>query len=390
MNNESLVHNLYKFLKEGVTTEKMNEANVRAYPVVGVQKLDEGKLPKDPSEISDATGDAQLLSEKEKKEKTKKVTQKSAEKEADAAVNKDIETAGAGKTEEPELTDLQKEAAKETPVDKLTQNKDGEDPLKGDAKVKEEKKIEPEVTGVTKESKLPDDPSQIKDPLGDVEKLAEDKVLTTVSDEKVAKDISQKYPGSRIVADKTPDGKNQFIVMVKETKVNEDIELADLEGNSYKTEDGYVFYFDNSYIEVSKDNRIVTTFHYDKLVKESKKEVKEDVTVTVDDGNKSTTITSTEDGGTTITTTDKPAVEEPVVVDEPVVEEDPDVFPGETEWSDEETDEMAEKIEVADYLATLSQLSEKQKKFKDEIKGKKIGKKNKAKLAAKKDKKEKK
>jgi hypothetical protein len=153
MNNESLVHNLYKFLKEGVTTEKMNEANVRAYPVVGVQKLDEGKLPKDPSEISDATGDVQLLSEKEKKEKTKKVTQKSAEKEADAAINKDIETAGAGKTDEPELTDLQKEAAKETPVDKLTQNKDGEDPLKGDAKVKEEKKIIPEVTGVTKESK---------------------------------------------------------------------------------------------------------------------------------------------------------------------------------------------------------------------------------------------
>jgi hypothetical protein len=422
MNNESLVHNLYKFLKEGVTTEKMNEANVRAYPVVGIQKLDEGqdargerdgtgpykdsaqrqatgdmgkrklageacpkgkqdegKLPKDPSLVEDPDGDIQLLSEKEKK--TKKVTQKSAEKEADGSLNKDIETAGAGKTDEPELTDLQKEAAKETPVDKLTQNKDGEDPLKAKSKTKEEKKITPEVTGVTKESKLPDDPSQIKDPIGDVEKLAEDKVLTTVSDEKVAKDISQKYPGSRIVADKTPDGKNQFIVMVKESR-EKSLEISEILNSILSGEFG----LENAQ---AIEDKIMEQFYIKKII-ESKKEVKEDVTVTVDDGNKSTTITSTEDGGTTITTTDKPAVEEPVVVDEPVVEEDPDVFPGETEWSDEETDEMAEKIEVADYLATLSQLSEKQKKFKEEIKGKKIGKKNKAKLAAKKDKKEKK
>ena len=79
MNNESLVHNLYKFIREGVSVEKMCESKIKSY------KLDEGKLPKDPSKIEDPNGDVQLLAEKEKK-----VTQKSAEKEADAAVNKDI------------------------------------------------------------------------------------------------------------------------------------------------------------------------------------------------------------------------------------------------------------------------------------------------------------
>lgn len=392
MNNESLVNSLYKFIKGDATMEKLQESNLKAYPV-GVQNLSEGKLPIDPSEIKDPTGDVQILSEKEKK-----ITQKSAEKESDAAVNKDIETAGAGKTEEPELTDLQKEAAKETPVDKLTQNKDGEDPLKAKSKTKEEKKITPEVTGVTKENKLPDDPSQIKDPIGDVEKLAEEKCLTTVSDEKVAKDISAKYPGSRIVQDQ--QGK-QYMVMVKEEKhacqcqkvteaTGTPIYLRDL-NSAMQTQ----LLLENPALKKmnATDKDIIVGYFASAPIIEESKVVKEDVTVTVADGNKETIITSTEDGGTTITTTDKPAVEVEAevvadpVVEEPVVEEDPDVFPGEAEMSDEEAEEMGEKIAVADYLATLSTLTEKQKKFKDDVKGKKIGKKNKAKIAAKKEKK---
>ena len=400
MNNESLVNSLYKFIKGEATMDKMNEANLVAYPVVGKQDLSEGKLPsdngKDNSIIDNPMDQVEMLSEKEKA--AKKVTQKSAKKEADTAVNGDIETANAGETEEPELTDLQKEAAKDKAIDQLTQDKDGQDPLVGDAKVKEEKKITPEVTGVTKESKLPDDPSQIKDPTGDIEKLAEEKCLTTVSDEKVAKDISAKYPGSRIVMDQ--QGK-QYMVMVKEEKTCtcECIDCLEAKKKSkvpsVKADTKTDKLTKESIIDEDTDEAKkvkskvpgVSAKKVDKLTKES---VDEDVTVTVDDGNKSTTITSTEGGGTTITTTDKPAVETEVavveepVVEEPVVEEDPDTFPGETEWTDDEAKEMGEKIEVADYLATLGKITEKQKKFIDDIKNKKIGKKNKLKLPIKK------
>lgn len=374
MNNESLVHSLYKFIREGVTVEKMCESKIKAY------KLNEGKLPEDPSKIEDPNGDVQKLAEKEEAKKT----QKKEEKEADAAINPDIETANAGKTEEPELTDLQKEAAKETPVDKLTQNKDGEDPLNGEDKVKEEKKITPEVTGVTKESKLPDDPSKIEDPIGDIEKLSEEKVLTTVSDEKVAKDISLKYPGSRIINDKTPDGKNQFIVMVKEQKIDEamgaPVFLRDLTG-AMKEE-----FLRNPRVKAANEKGLDVTVGYyisNPIVSESK--VKEDIDVTVKADGEEINVTSTPDGiqATKVNPEAQPIdrVETGVEV---VDEEEPDFYEGEEEWNDEMVGEMEEKIALAEHLGTLEQLTEKQKKFKEEVEGKKIGKKNKAKLSKKK------
>ena len=481
MNNESLVHSLYKFIREGVTVEKMCESKIKSYKLneslneakcvkcgknfdgksaskgglcPECYKKTEGKLPKDPSKIEDPNGDVQLLAEKEKK-----VTQKSAEKEADAAVNKDIETAGAGKTEEPELTDLQKEAAKETPVDKLTQNKDGEDPLKGEPKVKEEKKITPEVTGVEKvkeqkingeglnpdqaiaefskqikmgslkfedllnaiprwkmksedkkrvaqeigklvgkevpkvvfdaidqykdipENKLPDDPSQIKDPTGDIEKLSEEKVLTTVSDEKVAKDISLKYPGSRIVADKTPDGKNQFIVMVKES-LTPPLTVA---SNIIKSEDGkFIVGW------VGKNEKGIPQTYIKSFVSETeaqqfqdqmnKRVVKEDIDVTVKADGEEINVTSTPDGIQATKVNPEVQPIDRVETGVEVAEEEPDFYEGEEEWSEEEAGEMEEKIALSAHLGTLEKLTEKQKKFKDEVDGKKIGKKNKAKL----------
>ncbi len=408
MNNESLVHNLYKFIREGVSVEKMCESKIKSY------KLDEGKLPKDPSKIEDPNGDVQLLAEKEKK-----VTQKSAEKEADAAINKDIETAGAGKTEEPELTDLQKEAAKETPVDKLTQNKDGEDPLNGEPKVKGEKKITPEVTGVekvkedkTEEGKLPKDPSLVKTPEEDIQLLSEEKVLTTVSDEKVAKDISLKYPGSRIVNDKTPDGKNQFIVMVKEQKVNEissfkeviDSTISKLTAerigqlagvklelsNPIESDVSWVWKINTpEYDEVRlfKKDGVIFLSKGDKTQKQipaNESKVKEDIEVTVKADGEEINVTSTSDGiqATKVNPAAQPIDRVETGVE--VVEEEPDFYEGEEEWSDEEAGEMEEKIALSAHLGTLEKLTEKQKKFKDEVDGKKIGKKNKSKLKNKK------
>jgi hypothetical protein len=71
---------------------------------------------------------------------------------------------------------------------------------------------------------------------------------------------------------------------MNESKVNEDIELADLEGRSYKTDDGYVFYFNNAYIEVSKNNRIITTFDFNNLTLDESKKINEDEGLTGNTG----------------------------------------------------------------------------------------------------------
>jgi len=181
MSREKIVNELYKFLREDVTVEKLFEADAIAYPV------EEGKLPADPSLIKTPEKDIQLLSEEEKS------------KIAPAAV-----------TDEPAETEVEEEMEEETPeVEELTQDEEtGEAPevKAADAKVKDEKKIEPKVTSVKKEKaenegKLPADPSLIIHPDKDIQTLAEETVLTTVSDEIVAKDISSKYPNSRIVVD---------------------------------------------------------------------------------------------------------------------------------------------------------------------------------------------
>ena len=624
MNNESLVHNLYSFIKSEATMEKLQEANKKAFPKVsqfsllpydkakeifgeayemglfGGDELEfnkhgeaeirqdrdwetydkeevievgsklikipkdrwetfsdtsleeprnligksmeeiykifglpsstiEGKLPDDPSQIKDPDGDIQKLSEKE----------------VDTTVNKDIKTANAGVTNEPEKTDIQKEAEKDTPTDKLTQDKKGQDPLAEPSKVKDEKKITPEVSSVDKvkedrspypvdsrfsitkrvpitfngiiytahfsgqeghlqfenaldknnnqpknfdefmkelakivpfndkvkeqkisveelakelrvsvdvvkviqdalrkdmeksEGKLPKDPSKIEDPEGDIQDLSEEKVLTTVSDEKVAQDISSKYPGSRVVKDEKG---NQFMVMVKEAKVNEAIigtpvylrDLKDevkgellrdnpsLKNINDEGKDIIVGYFadepkvqeakkkiremvvgdqvslpgnrfgevikisgENAAIKLNKEGTIVQRPINDPEVNIlSEKKVKEDVTVTVDADGKETVVTAVDGGGVQVTSVEKEATEpvtEPIV-NEPVIEEEPEFLEGEEEINDDEAEEMAEKITVIEYLKNKKVLTEKQKKFLNEVKGVKMGKKNKQKV----------
>ena len=557
-----LVNSLYNFIKSDATMNKLQEANTKAYPVKESEKVpawrvsyrslsnvyyaankgeaaeefrlemgdkvpagaelkfanvsNEGKLPsdngKDNSIIANPEEQIQMLSEKEKA--AKKVTQKSAEKEADAAVNPDIKTDNAGVTAEPEKTDIQKDLEKETPTDKLTQDKAGQDPAASAnmKKAKEVKKEELEVTGVEKvkeakinetvktveeaiawlgshqdgefdndniyyysklpegakwivglsyeklhkavrygyfkddagliaqvntyiqdlgesknkvkeakmtveqlakelgvgvevvkaiqdalrddmmkEGKLPSDNGKdnsiIANPEEQIQMLSEEKVLTTVSDEKVAKDIAAKYPGSRIVVD---NEKKQWIVMVKEEK------KCTCSGKCHESyvEGDKIIYKDNLPGEVVKvakgmvaakmgSGKTVQYMADDPELKKvaEKKEVKEDVTVTIDNSGKETTVTASDDGSISVDTSapKAPSVGEPVV--EPPVEDDaPDFFEGEEEMKDEEADEMAEKILVVEHLETLKKTTKKQANFIKEVKGLKMGKKNKQKV----------
>jgi hypothetical protein len=222
--SKDLVNDLFKFIRSDESTSfaKLKEASDAAYSGVDKESSDimedsaellkrdvftsrmpqvEGKLPADPSV---ATPDQiQPLAE----EKDEKKEEKS-----------DIKTANAGVTETPEKGPLQKKMDKETPdVD-----------TKSDFKVaagmkKDEKKSDVKVTGVEKkedkktdEGKLPADPS-VATP-DQIQTLAEERCLVTISDESTAKGIASKYSGGRVVQDS--QGK-QWMVMVPDGSVQE-------------------------------------------------------------------------------------------------------------------------------------------------------------------------
>jgi hypothetical protein len=129
---------------------------------------DEGKLPADTANIQKPDQYIQNLKEEEKKENI------------DGAANPEIKTDNAGVTPEPEETKVSAELDKQTPtVDKLTQGKDGQDPMIEPDKVKDEKKEEVKVTDVEKtkaenEGKLPADTANIQKPADYVQDLKEE------------------------------------------------------------------------------------------------------------------------------------------------------------------------------------------------------------------------
>ena len=340
--------------------KKYGKEKFQKMAAAGKKAKNEGIVVADPSTIDDPEGQIQTLAEEKK--------------EQEAATDPNIKTNGAGITEEPERSRIQKEMEKLTPdPDKLTQGKDGLDPdaKAGAPKAKEEKKIEPKVTSVekVKESEVPTikapeqgkekkteevsgmkkekaenekdrvsasegivvaDPSTIDDPEGQIQTLAEERVLTTVSDENVAKDIQSKYPGSRTVRDEV-NGKPQWIIMVKETKTQEGVDVA----------------------------------------------------ITTDD--KKIDVTSTPEG-TTVTTSETPSIEpEALVAKEEQAEHEAEETP-EVEEKEQETglgDEdtlMAEKIYVSQLLKGKSSLTEKEQKFIKEVEGFKLTEARKAKI----------
>lgn len=349
-----MLESLFEFLKSDVTSDQIFAASDKAY---------ESKLPDDPSTITDPDGDIQKLAEKSKKKKEPK---KNAKGEIEPAEQ----------TEDNKSSEIEKTLDKETPdVDKLSDAEKETKETKG--------KKEVEVTGITKikaeneskivemsiedlakelgvtvdvvkrvksevektktqEGKLPADPSV---PTHDqIQQLAEEKCLTTVSDENVANDIAKKYPGSRVVKDS--QGK-QFMVMVKEGVLKEDTEIT------VKAEDS--------------------------------PEVK---------------IIATQDGGISITTSpEKPELDvDATVVPEVEADDEDDVKDGnpdaftddegmenEDEYDDDITLESAERQFLANILESqgLETLTEKEKKFIEKTKVKKMSKKNKIKVAKK-------
>ena len=232
--SKDLVHDMFRFIKddEGTSYKHLKEATDAAYANVGSENTailketdelvknpfltsrrlaQEGKLPADPSEV---TPDQMHTLAEEKKA-------------VDPATNKDIKSNGVGVTDEPEKGALQKKMDKETPnVDKLSD-------FTVAAGVSKAKKEEPKISGVSqdgdkelkkeknepkmKEGKLPADPSKATP--DQIQPLAEERTLVTVSDENVAKDIASKYPGGRIVPD---NEKKQFVVMVQEKFLTEE------------------------------------------------------------------------------------------------------------------------------------------------------------------------
>jgi len=108
----------------------------------------------------------------------------------------------------------------------------------------------------------------------------------------------------------------------------------------------------------------------DKLTTEAKVQEDAEVTVTADD--KTATISMTADG---VNVSTSGATAEPSVVEPAEGEIEPEA---DQDMEDAEADEMAERIFVSDYLATLEEakLTEKQKAFIAEVKAKKLSKKN--------------
>ena len=380
-----MAYDLYKFLQKDVSVESLQESTDKAYgkkadEVVGFKrvvrkKANEGIVVADPSTITDPEATIQTLAEEK------------AKKDQEAATDPNIKTNGSGITDAPEKTRLQKDMEKNTSdPDKLTQGKDGLDPdaKAGAPKAKEEKKITPKVSSVEEvkesdnvgkvpviakpeqgDSKKPlevsglepkkaenekaasegivvADPSTITDPEATIQTLAEERVLTTVSDENVANDLKSKYPGSRVVNDTDPTGKKQYIVMVKEA--------------AYKA------------------------------IVEKAASVKEEVSVAVTTDDKTVDVVASPDG-TTVTTTDNGATQAapaPVETVPEVPEMDTKEAPAEEIAADENDDILvAEKLYVVELLKGKSSLSEKEQAFIKAVEGIQLDEAKKAKVATK-------
>lgn len=381
--SEFNVHNLYKFIKEGVTPDQMFAATAEAYK----EKADEGKLPADLANIQDPAKDIQDLKEDEKKEDKKEVE--------DSGVNPEIKTDNAGVTPEPEKTEVSKEADTQTPdVDKLTQNKDGQDPLVEPDKVKEEKKEEVKVTDVEKpkaenEGKLPADTANIQKPDQYVQDLKEtEKVIAAeISDESVAKDLAMKNnaeavqnPQTRLwkVVSRTAETNSAAAVPAVAPAMEKTVNTC-----SKCSKEKCECVSEEKVVECPTVDAAKADKDLSKL--EKPKGVKEDVDVTIKTDDKEVNIVSA-DGSTQVTTLDVgtpapvTAVEPPPVTTEaPISEPEPELeLEEEPEFSEEEALEMAEKLMVAEHLSKMDEkkMSAKQKKFVEDMKAKKFSKKN--------------
>ena len=470
-----LVNDLFRFLRSDESTSfaKLKEATDSAYENVGKEDSEvlketeellsddaftsrmpqvEGKLPAD---ASVATPDQiQTLAEKEeKKEKS------------------DIKTANAGITPTPEKSAIQKV------MDKATPDVESKSDFQVTAKVitKDEKKKEVKVTGVDKdktdEGKLPADAS-VATP-DQIQTLAEERCLVTISDESTAKGIASKYSGGRVVPDAqgkqwmvmVPDGAVQENTLKEETttepkgaaiSAKEVPEVKDEKDSALKNisqsdpKDGSIKSAEANVSKSPKDPQVgdkgastakqdaptdqkidagtktvtnqdaakvsggnkttepakaavkdtnsvagTDAKKEDKLTPESK--IKEDAEVSVTSDGKTATVSMTDAGvnvstsGTEAPTEDSSeiAAELPVSTEEPEVSDE--VLP-EGEETDEEAEEMAERLFVLDYLSGLdeSKLTEKQKQFVKSAKEIKKSKKISKKLQNLKDKKDKK
>lgn len=383
--SENMVHNLYKFIKEGVTDDQMFAATEEAYK----EKTEEGKLPADIANIQKPDQYVQDLKEEEKKE----------DKEGkDKAENPEIKTDNAGVTPEPEKTDVSKDLEKETPaVDKLVQDKDGKDPLVEPDKVKEEKKEEVKVEGVEKvkaenEGKLPADIANIQKPADYVQDLKEEteKVIAAeISDESVARDLASKNNAEAVQNPQTKLWK----VISKAAAPSTGSYVATAPAVESKTDEKKACTCGKEGCECVKEEKVtecptVDAAKGDKL--EKQKKVKEDVDVTIKTDDKEVNVVSA-DGSTQVTTLDTgtPApvstvTEPPITTETPISEPEPELE--EPELSDEEALEMAEKLMVVEHLETMDEkkMSAKQKKFIEDVKSKKFSKKNKDKIENKK------
>jgi len=257
--SENMVHNLYKFIREGVTPEQMFEATKEAFcekeitdeamlrenaemesnhtfmlnhvnetapdgwegSIKGMKKnkkisnpwalawfmkgkgykpkASEGKLPADLANVTHPADYIQDLAEENKDSK-------------DPAENTEIKTDNAGVTPNPELTKVSKEMDKQTPgVDKLTQNKAGNDPLTTPDKVKDVKNKDVKVDDVKKataenEGKLPSNLNNIDHPddyIQDLKEEAEKVIADGISAENVAKDLASRHKGEAVMNPET-------------------------------------------------------------------------------------------------------------------------------------------------------------------------------------------
>lgn len=188
-------YDLFKFIQKDVTNEALFEATDEAY-----KDVDEGKLYKNLNNIDDPEEVIQSLAEKGKKK----------DAHPDGADNPAIKTDGAGVTEVPEETKIQKEMNKQTPdVDSKSdfQKSAGVKKVKDQAKARGVK-----VGGIkTEEGKLPKNLNNIDKADDYIQDLAEyensnqnngEIIADGISEEAVARDLAQKNDG---IAMQNPD-----------------------------------------------------------------------------------------------------------------------------------------------------------------------------------------
>jgi len=318
--SERIVNDLYKFIKTGVTMDQLLESNKTAYGDVV-----EGKLPADPSQVKTPDKEIQLLSEEEKKEKKSK--------EASS------ETPPAPMTDKSKKTKLEKE------MDAATPDVDKKSDFEVAAGVKKDKKAD--------EGKLPADPSQVKAPDKEVQTMSEgetEKPFTTVSDEEAAKVIVGKMPGSRY--EKNKEG--GFVVYVKEEKTSEpkDKKVTDTvpEVKAEKGVDKLTNEATPAPAEVKKEEPVAeekTSEPKDKKVTDTVPEVKAEKGV------------------------DKLTNEEKKVNICAKCQKEKCECVIEAELTDEQAQEIAEKLFVVEFLESKKKVTEKQKAFIEEAKKKK-------------------